>query len=186
MLDPTATSEDHRGGTLTGGRRGVARGAGHGRRHRCAGARVCRRGNGRVRPRPRRRVLLPRGQHPATGRASGDRGDHRARLGACATHRRRRSTAPTGGDRGDDHRPRDRSPAVRRGCDRRLSPGQRTGRPVADPLDRGPGRCRLHRRLDRLDVLRRDARQGDRLGADARRSRPTTRRTRSPVPDSTG
>ena len=55
------------------------------------GGRLPRRRHGRV-PRRRRRLdLLPRGQHPAAGRAPGHRGDQRPRPGPPAVpHRRRR------------------------------------------------------------------------------------------------
>ena len=78
MLDPTSLPEDHRGGSLAGGRPGAPRGAVRRRRRRREGHRLRRRGHRRVRARPRRRVLLPRGEHPPPGRAPGHRARHRA------------------------------------------------------------------------------------------------------------
>ncbi len=90
----------------------VAAGQGHrlrGRRHR------------RVRARPGRAVLLPRGQHPAAGRAPGHRAGHRARPGGAAAAGGRGRAAAAGGHRRRDHRARDRGPALRRGRRRRAS-----------------------------------------------------------------
>ena len=53
---------------------------------------LSRRGDDRV-PVGRRRVLLHRDEHPAAGRASGDRDDHRHRPGARADPHRRRQAA---------------------------------------------------------------------------------------------
>ena len=78
------------------------------------GRRLRRGRHGRV-PVPARReaVHLPRGQHPAAGRASRDRGDHRPRHREAAAARRR--------GRPPDRRRRRRSPATpsRRGSTRR-------------------------------------------------------------------
>ena len=54
--------------------------------------RLPRRRHGRIPGRPGRHHLVPRGQHPAAGRAPGHRGDRRPRPGARAVpHRRRRA-----------------------------------------------------------------------------------------------
>ena len=60
-------------------------------------------------------VLLPRGQHPAAGRAPGHRADHRARPGGAAAADRRGAAAAGRGDRRAHRRARDRGPALRRG-----------------------------------------------------------------------
>ena len=100
------------------GRRGGRGGAGH---------RLHRRRHRRVHPRPRRPVLLPRGQHAAAGRAPGHRGDHRARPGRAA----------------DPRRPR-RAAAVRRRtiCASRDTPSRRASTPRIPP--RLPARDRAH------------------------------------------
>ena len=92
LLAAAPPSEGAGGGPLTGDRRRHARedrrGSGRGdHAHRLSG-----RGHHRV-PLRERRVLLHRDEHPAPGRASGDRGDHRRRFGARADPRRRRPAA---------------------------------------------------------------------------------------------
>ncbi len=88
--------------------------------------RIPQRRHGRVPRRPGHRpVLLPGGQHPAAGRAPGDRDDHRAGPGQAAAARRRRRPA----DRPARHaaRARRRGAAVRRGPGERASPRHPAG-----------------------------------------------------------
>ena len=86
---------------VAGRRRRAARRARRRRRRRGQGHRLHRRRHRRVRAGPGRAVLLPRGQHPAAGRAPGHRAGHRARPGGAAAagrrgrrRCRRRSPAP--------------------------------------------------------------------------------------------
>ena len=80
------------------------------------------------RRRRHRRVLLPRGQHPAAGRAPGHRGGHRHRpRPRAAAHRRRRAARLRPGRR-RVRRPRHRGPPLRRGPRRRLPARHRHAR----------------------------------------------------------
>ena len=82
VLDPAPASEDRRGERrrrastreLRARMGDAAVAAGGGRR-------LHRGGHGRVHRRPRRRLLLPRDEHPPAGRAPGDRAGHRRRPG---------------------------------------------------------------------------------------------------------
>ena len=87
-----------------------------------------RRGRHRRVPLPARReaVHVPRGQHPAAGRAPGDRGDHRPRPGQAAAARGR--GRPARGRVPGRQRARDRGAAQRRGRRAGLRPGARSGR----------------------------------------------------------
>ena len=82
-------------------------------------------------PLPARRaaVRVPRGQHPAAGRAPGHRADHRARPGQAAAARRRRR--PARGRAAAAGRARGRGPAQRRGPRPRLRAGARPDRAAA-------------------------------------------------------
>jgi 3-methylcrotonyl-CoA carboxylase alpha subunit len=83
-----------------------------------AGAGIHRRWRGRPAP---RRVLVHGDEHAASGRASGDRGDHRRGPGRVAVARgRRRGPARTTGGAGD-HRSCGRGAALRRGCTQGVS-----------------------------------------------------------------
>ena len=74
--------------------------------------------------------LVPRGQHPAAGRAPGHRGDRRHRPGPRAVpHRRRREAAPHRGP--GAARARDRVPHQRRGPGPRLPAGAGRGHRAA-------------------------------------------------------
>ena len=87
------------------------------------GGRLPRRRHRRVPGRPGRADLVPRGQHPAAGRAPGVRGDLGARPGARAVpHRRGRGAQPA------------RGPAAARTLDR--VPDQRRGRRAATSCPR--------------------------------------------------
>ncbi len=82
-------------------------------------------------------LLLPRGQHPAAGRAPGHRADHRTGPGPAAAGDRGRPAAAgarhRSGQLGDGlHRPRDRGPALRRGCAGRLPARERRPAHVRD------------------------------------------------------
>ena len=120
---------------------------------------------------PGRAVLrLPRGQHPAAGRAPDHRGHHRHRPGQGC-----RSTSPSGGrlegDAAGRARPRRRGPAQRRGPRPRLRPRRRAGSPCST-LPAGPGHPGRHRRRrGRHDPrrLRLDDRQDHRLRPQPRR-----------------
>ena len=95
VLDAAAAPEGYRGVAVAGGVASAARGA------RAAAAAVARRRrlhqrrHGRVPARRGRPVLLPRDEHAAAGRASGDRDGDRHRPGALADpHRARRAARP--------------------------------------------------------------------------------------------
>ena len=87
------------------------------------GHRLRRRGHRRVPGRRRRRLLLPRDEHPAAGRAPGHRGDHRSRPGRAAV--RRSPRRPPDRPNRPVARPRDRGPAVRRGPGQGLAAADR-------------------------------------------------------------
>ena len=90
LLDPAAQPEADRGVRLPGAHRGAGADAARVRRSRWSAAGY--RGAGTVeylyQP-EREAVHVPRGQHPAAGRAPGHRGHHRARPGQAADPRRR-------------------------------------------------------------------------------------------------
>ena len=134
-------------------------------------------------------VLLPRGQHPAAGRAPGHRADHRPGPGRAAARR-----SPAGQPLPPEvtgatlHRPRDRGPAVRRGRARRA-----TCRP-AGTCTRStiPGRGRacgstpaLPSGIRGQHALRLDAGQGHRVRPDPRRRPPACWPARWPGPGCT-
>ena len=127
----------------------------------------------RVRARRRRQLLLPRGEHPAPGRAPGHRDGHRPRpRRGCSSRSPRASRCHPRCSRAAITRPRDRGPALRRGRRRRLPPVDRharTGSAIADRRRRARRRAGTTTARRSTPVLRRDARQGDRVGADARR-----------------
>ena len=84
LLDPAPPPEGGGGGAGPRPRPGHPQGDGRGGGRRGPGRRLCRRRHGRVPARHRRPLLLHGDEHPAPGRASGDRGDHRARPGRMA------------------------------------------------------------------------------------------------------
>ena len=117
-------------------------------------------------------VRLPRGQHPAAGRAPGHRGDHRPRprQGCSCT------SPPAAGSRASpplESRPRRRGPAQRRGPRPRLRARARAGSRCCELPGRPgrPGRHRRQRGRRHPRRLRLDDRQDHRL-----RPRPAPRR----------
>ena len=121
-------------------------------------------------PLPGRRVLLPRDEHTAAGRAPGDRVGHRSR--PC------RVAAPGGLGRGPRIHPggraaqrtRDRGPHQRRKPSRRrVHPLPRDHHPDGGPRrTRSPARRRLRVRRHRQPVLRQPGGQARRLGPRSR------------------
>ena len=182
MLDPAALPEDHRGGALPRGRRRAARRVVRRRRRRGQGDRLRRRRHGRVRARRVRALLLPRGQHPAAGRAPGHRDDHRPRPRRAAAPHRLRAAASRQGARGNRPGSRDRGPALRRRRPGRIRADQRR-RAHADVSRRGSGRRRVRRRHPGQHVLRLDAGEGDRLRRRPRRGPAHARRRAVAGPD---
>ena len=177
LLGAAPAPEGRRGGTgPRDPRRRPPRPARRGPRRR-GGDRLRGRGHGGVPPR-RRAVLLPGDEHPAPGRAPGDRAGDRARPGrAAAPGRRGRPRRRRAGD----PRARRGGPPLRRGPGRRLAAAER-----AALAPRGPPRRRLRaaagargaagrrvrvRRRGR-HLLRRDARQGGGHGTDPVRGDP--------------
>ena len=146
---------------------GVGRAAGRpGRVPRCRHGRV-------PLPPGRRDPGVPRGQHPAAGRAPDHRAHHRLRPGEGAAARGRRREA--GGLPAARARPRRRGPVERRGPGPRLRPRTRTRRAAAAAgRPRHPGRHRAGGGRHHPRRLRLDDRQGDRL-------RPRPRRGARPV-----
>ena len=110
-----------------------------------------------------RRLLVHGNEHAAAGRASGDRGDHRARSGRMAVPRRGRRDAAADAGRRAARRPRGRGAALCRGSRARLPAVDRQARGAGISAGRGHPR-RYRRRGGRrgLAVLRSDDRQGDR------------------------
>ena len=153
---------------------------GHGRRggEGRQGVRLRERRHRRV-PLPGRRLLLPRDEHPAPGRAPRHRARHRPRpRGRAAAGRRRRAAlVHPGRPRRGAPRPRHRDPHQRREPGRRAVPpvarNDRHARAAAG-LRRPVGR-RLRVRRRGQPVLRQPHRQADRLGprpTDGHRPRP--------------
>ena len=94
VLDPAAEPEGDRGGAVAFPRREDAREDGCGRCRAREGRRLSKRRHGRVHRRPRSQLLLPRDEHAAAGRASGDRARHRPRSRrGDDPHRRRREAS---------------------------------------------------------------------------------------------
>ena len=125
---------------------------------------------------------VPRGQHPPPGRAPRDRARHRPRPGPAPAPRRAGRAAPRRGRstrRSTGHAIEARLYAedVAAG----FLPAERPDRALRAPRRRrGPRRRRLRGRVGGQHRLRRDARQGDRLGADPRRGgAPAGRRARA-------
>ena len=93
MLDPAPQPEGHRGGAVAAARRGHPPQDGRAGRRAGQGGELRFRRHGRVRRRPGQELLLPRDEHAAAGRASGDRARHRHRSGRADDPRRRRREA---------------------------------------------------------------------------------------------
>ena len=88
VLGAAAAPEGHRGDALPHPHPRDARGDGRGGGEGGEGGRLRRRGHGGVPRRPAPELLLPGDEHPASGRAPGDRVGHRARPGGLADPRR--------------------------------------------------------------------------------------------------
>ena len=137
------------------------------------GDRLSRRRHGRVPAGRRRRLLLPRDEHPPAGRASGDRGDHRPRPRRVAAPRRARREPAAHPGAGAAHRPCHRGPALCRGRLCRLPAADRPHRRLAaGDRARRAHRPRHEGRARDLALLRSDDRQGDRPWRHARGSAP--------------
>ena len=134
-----------------------------------AARRLRERRHGRV-PVPAGRAALrvPRGQHPAAGRAPGDRADDRARPRQAAAARRRRR--PPRGRAAADGGLRHRGPAQRRGPAAGVRPGAGHDRDAVAAGRAGhPGRHRRRRGRRHPARVRLDDRQGHRPRARPRR-----------------
>ena len=148
VLDPAAEPEGDRGGAVAVPRRGDARARWASRRWRWRKAvGYASAGHGRVHRRRRAELLLPRDEHPAAGRASGDRARHRARPGRADDPGRGRRAA---------------RPSARRTC------GSTAGRSRAGSTPRIP-----YRELPALDRPA-DAATGRRRSGGRRASRSAT------------
>ena len=93
VLGPAAPPEGHRGNSLAHPQPRDARGHGRGCRARGEGGGLRRGGHRRVPRRQAPELLLPGDEHPAPGRAPGDRVGHRSRSGGVADPRRARRAA---------------------------------------------------------------------------------------------
>ena len=153
----------------------------HGRGRGRVGARrrLCRRRHGGISGRPDGHVLLHGDEHPPSGRASGDRSDHRPRPRGMAARVAAGEPLPLARTSVTSQRPCDRGAAVRRrpgqaaSCRRPASIiwrfAGRTGRPASASI---PASRRRHGH----DPLRSDDRQADRrTAATARGRRPAAR-----------
>ena len=139
LLDPAPPPEADRGGARAAGGRGDARADRQDRHRRGRRRRLPRRRDDRGHA-GRRRLLLPRDEHPRPGRALRDRDGHRHRHRPRAGPRRRRraaldrpgrtsSSAATRSSAGSTPRPRTRTSRPRRGRSRPTSsrPGPACG-----------------------------------------------------------
>ena len=147
--------------------------------------------HGRIRRRAGPRLLFPGNEHPASGRASGDRARHRRRPRRRDDPQRLRRTAAPDASRREARGLGDREPRLRRGSDARLPALDRAARQIP-PAGRGNSRGRhgaqRHRRLRGrrdLDPLRSDDRQAGHPCRRSRRARSRRRRTRSTTSSST-
>ena len=165
LLDPAPSPEGDRGGPRPARRRGDARADRQDRHRRGRRGRLSRRGHDRGHA-GRRRVLLPRDEHPRPGRALRDRDDQRHRHRARADPGRRRRAALDLPGRRRPARLVDRVPDQRRERRTRNLPPPRV-RSAFLPRALGPRRARRLRRRGRLrgdaDV-RPDGREARRLG----------------------
>ena len=93
VLDPAPPPEGDRGGAVPLPRRRDPQGDGRAGRGAGQGGGLPVGRHGRVRRRQGPELLLPGDEHPAAGRAPGDRADHRARPGRADDPRRRRREA---------------------------------------------------------------------------------------------
>ncbi len=191
VLDPAPPSESDRGGAERRARSRAARAHGRSGGQRRAQRRLHERGHRRVHARRRRRVLLPRDERAAAGRAPGHGARVRRRPRARAAAHRERGAAALHAGRRRAARLGDRSAAERRGSrarlpaavghDRRVRRAARAGRPARRGLPcrrRGAGVLRLAAREDHR-VGREPRRRGraPAPGRCARRRSPASRRT---------
>ena len=170
MFDPAPPSEGDRGGPEPVPRRQDPQGDGRagGGPGQDRAIQVGR--HRRVHRRRQPQLLLPRDEHPAPGRASGDRDDHRRRSGRADDPGRVRRKAAVHPGRCEAARLVDGSADLRRRPDPQLPALHRPGHPLP-AAGREPVRARRYRRLrGRRDqhVLRSDDRQA---GHPGRRSR---------------
>ena len=142
LLAAAAQPEGDRGGARAGHVAGAARQDHRGCRRLRQGRALRGRRHGRVPGRGRRAfgrraLVLHRDEHAPAGRASGDRGDHRARPRGMAAARRLGREAAAGAGADQDVRPRHRGAAQRRG------PGQ--GLPALHRARSSPSKRRRRR-----------------------------------------
>ena len=168
-----AQPEGHRGVRLDRAGRRAGEAAALARRRTRPGGRVRQRRDGGVplRAQPAAAVL-PRGQHPAAGRAPGHRGHHRRRhRQAAAAHRGGRHAGRDRPGRAAGLRARHRGQAYRRGPGARLRARprpDRASRPAGRPGHQGRHRGGAGRRHPA--AVRLHDREGDRLGPGPLRS----------------
>ena len=165
LLDPAPSPEGDRGGPRPARRRGDARADRQDRHRRGRRGRLPRRGHDRGHA-GRRRVLLPRDEHPRPGRALRDRDDQRPRHRPRADPRRGGRAALDLPGRGRPARLVDRVPDQRRERGEEIRPRPGADRAVL-PRALGPRRARRLRRRGRRrgdPDVRPDGRQARRLG----------------------
>ena len=183
MLDPAPPPEGGRGGALAFRHARDAQGDGRaGGRARRARSAITRAGTVEFIAGADRELLLPRNEHAAPGRASGDRDGHRPRPGRADDPRRRRREARLRPGRGQARRLGGRDPRLCRGSLSRLPPLDRPPGPLpaaAAKAEGRPGRRRRRRGRRGLDLLRSDDRQADHLRRRPARRRSTARSRRS-------
>ena len=146
MLDPAPPPEGGRGSAVALRHARNAQGDGRAGRRAGAGGRILFRGHGRAdrlrRRYDRQELLLPRDEHPAAGRASGDRGSHRPRPRRADDPRRGGREAEVHPGRREAQRLGGREPRLCRGSLSRLPAVDR----AADPLPPAGREARRHRR----------------------------------------
>ena len=175
VLDPAPQSEGDRGGAVAIARRGHAKKDGRAGGRAGQGGRLRQRRHRRVRRRPGQELLLPRNEHAAPGRASGDRTHHRHRSGRADDPRRRGREADAGAEGREAQRLGGREPRLCRGPVPQLPAFDRAAvalSPAGGGEPRrhhGAQRYRRHRRRRNLDPLRSDDRQARHAWAVARR-----------------
>ena len=140
MLDPAPPPEGGRGSAVALRHAQDAQGDGRAGGRAGRGGRLLFGRHGRAdrlgRGHERRGLLLPRDEHPAAGRASGDRGDHRARSGRADDPRRGGREAGVQPERCEDQRLGDREPRLCRGSLSRLPAEHRAAGAVRARLER--------------------------------------------------
>ena len=161
LLAAATAPEGGRGGPLARARRRAARAAGHTGGGGAAQAQLPQPRHGRV-PLSGRPVLLHRDEHAASGRAPGDRADHRRGLGARADQARGRRAARLHAEGRALHRARDRGAHQRRGSAHAPAHAGQGARVPCPGRTRGADGFRTLCRLHRAAVLRQPDRQADR------------------------